>query len=302
MTTDLALYLPGGIPAGALSRLVCDSVSSPHSQRCYQRAIRDYVAWASKVGAGFCRADVQSYRAFMEAGGKKSSTINQALSALRKLASEAAENGFLDPAIAGGIERLPGVARRGQRTGNWLTEEEFLEILLAPDQSTVRGLRDYLILGLLAGCGLRREELATLETRQVVERDGRLVIADIAGKGERVRTAVLPRSFEQPMRRWLEMIGGRGSLIRSVRAELIGESGITPTAIYLIVTEQAQRILGRHVAPHDMRRTCAGLLRRADATLEEIAAVLGHASTKTTELYLRTVTDVRNPVVDRLGI
>ena len=42
------------------------------------------------------------------------------------------------------------------------------------------------------------------------------------------------------------------------------------------------------LAPHDLRRTCAKLCRKAGGDLEQIQLLLGHASVLSTERYLRT--------------
>ena len=52
------------------------------------------------------------------------STISQRLSAIRKLATEAADNGLLALAIAAGITRVKGPRREGVGIGKWLTLEE----------------------------------------------------------------------------------------------------------------------------------------------------------------------------------
>ena len=44
------------------------------------------------------------------------------MSAIRKLAVEAADNGLLDPVLANGIKGVKGVRSEGQRYGNWLTK------------------------------------------------------------------------------------------------------------------------------------------------------------------------------------
>jgi len=53
-----------------------------------------------------------------------SSTINQKLSSIRKLATEAEDNNLIDSRIANGVRAVRGVPFRGRRTGNWLTKEE----------------------------------------------------------------------------------------------------------------------------------------------------------------------------------
>ena len=58
----------------------------------------------------------------------------------------------------------------GNQAGNWLTREQAKELLAVPDRSTLKGKRDYVILGLLVGCVLRRQELATLDVRRTARK------------------------------------------------------------------------------------------------------------------------------------
>ena len=88
--------------------------------------------------------------------------MNVQLAAVRKLAVEAADNGLLAPELAAGIAKVPGARAEGPRAGNWLTREQASRLLSRPDPSTNKGKRDRAILGLLLGCGLRREELVRL--------------------------------------------------------------------------------------------------------------------------------------------
>ena len=74
--------------------------------------------------------------------GLATATINVHLSALRRLAAEAADNALLDPEIAAGIAKLKG----GSDTGNWLTKEQAETIFRLPDLSTLKGKRDRAIL------------------------------------------------------------------------------------------------------------------------------------------------------------
>jgi site-specific recombinase XerC len=85
-------------------------------------------------------------------------TINLHLSAIRRLADEAAESGWLSSKLAIGVRRVKGVKRLGRRLGNWLTGDQAQELLNAVSQSTMRGRRDAALIGLLLGCGLRRSE------------------------------------------------------------------------------------------------------------------------------------------------
>ena len=121
------------------------------------------------------KAVVQRYAAELREAGMAASSINQRLSALRKLAAEAADNGALDPQIANGIRAVKGARSEGRRTGNWLTREEAQTWLNAPDVRTTKGRRDRALLAVLIGCGLRRSEAAGLTIGHVQQRDGRWV-------------------------------------------------------------------------------------------------------------------------------
>src|ERR1043165_1381749 len=89
--------------AGAI-RIVLDGLPSEHSRRAYERALTDFFYWHRGVGRPqLTKSVVQRYAAELREAGMSSSSVNQRLSAIRKLALEAADNGALDPQIASGI-------------------------------------------------------------------------------------------------------------------------------------------------------------------------------------------------------
>lgn len=82
----------------AIVDLVIDSVTSPHSKRAYRRQIEGFLQWYDGVGRpGFTKGTVNKYRAALLEQGQSAASVNLALSAIRKLATEAADNGYLDP-------------------------------------------------------------------------------------------------------------------------------------------------------------------------------------------------------------
>jgi integrase len=87
--------------------------------------------------------------------------------------------------------------------GNWLTREQAKELLAVPDRSTLKGKRDYMIIALLVGCALRRQELATLNIEDIQLREGRWVIIDLRGKGGRIRTVAVPIWVKQGINAWM---------------------------------------------------------------------------------------------------
>jgi Phage integrase family len=131
---------------------------------------------------------VVRYRAFLEGLTLSAAKVNLHLSAIRRLADEAAESGWLSPELAIGIRRVKGVKRLGRRIGNWLTGHQAQDLVNAISQRTLRGRRDAAMIGLLLGCGLRRSETVNLRLDQLQSRQNHWVIVDMIGKGGRLRT------------------------------------------------------------------------------------------------------------------
>ena len=105
-----------------LKALVLDSVSSPITRRVYNMALDEFIAWfKEEPRPGFSKATVSAWRVSLEARGLGSSSIIIRMSAIRKLAVEAADNGLLDPELAAGIGRVKSVKSVGIRVGNWLS-------------------------------------------------------------------------------------------------------------------------------------------------------------------------------------
>src|SRR5450631_3653289 len=139
---------------------VLNSLGSPASRRVYEYAIDQFIAWyCSEPRLAFNRIVVVRYRMYLESRRLAANTINQQLAAVRRLAHEAADAGLLSPDLAAGISRVKGVKQLGQRSGNWLSAEQSSQVLKDACGDLMREKRDYAMLALLFGCGLRRSEL-----------------------------------------------------------------------------------------------------------------------------------------------
>jgi len=98
--------------------LVLNSVSSPITRRVYDMVLNEFMDWYQQAPRpGFSKATVSAWRASLEARKLGSSSIIIRMSAIRKLAGEAADNGLLAPELAAGIARVKSVKSTGIRTG-----------------------------------------------------------------------------------------------------------------------------------------------------------------------------------------
>jgi len=253
-----------------LRALVLDTVASPHSRRNYAKALDDLFAFSA--GRPLTRALLLGYRASIDT--LAASTINVRLSAIRKLVGEARRLGLVGVEEAANLSDIPNIRKR-----------------------------DYVIVALLVGCALRRTELAELEVSTIQLRENRWVLADLEGKGRRIRTVGVPVWVKQGINAWMTAAKiEEGRLLRSIRKGGKVGASLSDWAVWSVVEQSAKQIGIEHFGAHDLRRTCAKLCRKSGGDLEQIKFLLGHSSIQTTERYLGSEQEIAIAVNDSLGL
>ena len=284
--------------------MVCDAVTSEHTRRAYSRALTEFVTWFQSSGQGvLSKTAVNAHVAALRAAGVSASSINQRLTAIRKLASEAADNGLIDYATAQAIAKAEGVRAEGKRLGNWLSRQDAQRLLDAPSEATNKGIRDRAILAVLLGCGLRREECAGLTVEHIQQREGRWVVVDLVGKRNKMRSVPMPSWARVAVDEWCKVAGiTSGAVFLSIRrGGNVQGDGMTSQAIRDVVAEYS-KVIGLTVAPHDLRRSFAKLAHKGGAPIDQIQLSLGHSSIQTTERYLGVDQNLHSAPCDVLGL
>ena len=283
---------------------VLNSLGSPGSRRVYEYALDQFIAWyCSEPRLAFNRIVVTRYRMYLESRHPAANTINQRLAAVRRIAHEAADAGLLSPELAAGISRVKGVKQLGFRVGNWLSADECSAVLRRAFGTTLRAKRDYAMLAVLFGCGLRRSELVGLDVKDMQVRQGHWAIVDLIGKGGHIRTAPVPVWVKAALDQWTMAARiTEGRIFRAVARGKTWGDGISQNVVWYVVKECCERAGLQHIAPHDLRRTCAKLCHTNGGEIEQIQFLLGHASVQTTERYLGCKQNLGHPVNDRFQL
>ena len=148
--------------------------------------LADYAETLSKSSKSFLKAAIRLWARGIELEAKAGAT---------------GENALTIQAIAYRFEALNEAiqveASKGQKAHTWLTQAEVKKLLSSLNRDTIRGQRDRIVLGLLVGAGLRREELATLDSNDLAMQPigGRFrTVLNVRGKGAKDR--VVPISNE----------------------------------------------------------------------------------------------------------
>src|SRR5437016_12431893 len=217
---------------------VLASLRSPESQRSYRRSIEDFVCWyCSEPRLSFSKTVVTWYRLHLEDTLLAPGRNNVRLAAVRRLAYEAADAGLLSPELAAGISRVKGVKQLGHRSGNWLSLDQSSQVLNHACGDSLRAKRDYAMLAMLLGCGLRRSELASLETDEVQTRQSHWAIVDLIDQGGHISTVPIPQCTKHALDLWTsaaEITDGRIFRAVSKRGKVWGK-GISQNVVWYVV-------------------------------------------------------------------
>ena len=303
--TELARALLPDSGAEQLISFVLETLTAGKTKEAYATALQELFAWTKQRRERLSRPALEAWRSALLARGLSASSVNQRLSAVRSLLRQAAGRGALSREEALELASVPNVKQTGQRLGKWLTEKEAGRLISVPDANTTLGIRNRAILALLVACGVRRDELVRLQVNHLQLREERWVLLDIQGKGKRLRTVPVPHWVKRLLDRWLNESGiTEGPLFRTLRkgGALGPAQPLSDDSIYTLVRSSGAAIGHPDLTPHDLRRTCAKLCRKAGGELEQIQMLLGHASIQTTERYLGTQQDLIRAVNDRVNI
>lgn len=197
---------------------------------------------------------------------------------------------FCEPARVLQCQRVLAIpAKRYERAPvEYLTKEESVALVTAPDPRTWIGRRDRALLILAVQTGLRNSEITSLRCQDVEFGTGAHVRC--LGKGRKMRCIPLRQDVISVLKQWFSE--RKGNLIDPVFPSLRGNR-LSADALQGLVARHvatARRycpsLAGKKVTPHTLRHTAAMDLLQRGVNLSVIALWLGHESTETTEIYL----------------
>lgn len=297
------MLVPVRVDLDRLAQMAVASVPAAASKAAYTARLREFLRWHQANGRPpLCRPTVRDYREYMRERGLKPRSINQALSAIKTLVRQAVEAGAMDDRDGAAILQVEGVAKRGDSCGRWLTEEQARALLAAPDIGTLKGKRDYAMLSLLLGCGLRRFEAVQLTVEMIAQRSGRWCIVDLTRKRGKIDTVPMPNWTYCAVTEWLQAAGvTSGPVLRAIGRGVVQDNAISTWQVCSLTRQYAGQI-GVVISPHDARRTALTILLERGATIEQLRQFAGHDSIQTTETYLKRSTNLRNAACDLVDL
>lgn len=180
------------------------------------------------------------------------------------------------------LDRLPET--RGKPT--WLTKRE-IQSLYEVTGDSVLGIRDRAMLAVYYGCGLRLNEGASLELRDIIS-DRKLLHVR---KGKRYKERYVPIAAKNYKELRLYMDYGRPLLLQEYKTEALfidANKGhpMQKQSLYVRIKQLVKRAeIKKKVGTHTLRHSIATHLLGSGMKLEKIQEFLGHGDLDSTQIY-----------------
>jgi site-specific recombinase XerD len=240
---------------------------------------------------------LEDYLHWLEAerqNGCTESTLAKYLSHVRGLLEYAWRSGRSERNVLDGFNLRHSMRRTPPRS---LSLEEAERLVQATALPGLTARRDRLIVLLLYGCGLRTDELCSLDVAQVNRERQELLV--LKAKGDRPRAVPIPEAVYTELLAYLLDHGRRGPLFRTT----IRKSRLRVNDICAIVRDAAARAgLSPYVTPRTLRHTFATHLMDRGVDLAVIASLMGHRSPQETGVYLHVLPGRPQAAVRKLPI
>jgi site-specific recombinase XerD len=258
---------------------------SQHTIRSYTEAVADFARFFNQPPNQLGPEDIRKYQLHLIHGKKLSwSTLQVRIAALRFFYTQTLKQDWVAQEVA-----RPKVRRKLPTV---LSREEVTALLDATPNLTHRAL-----LATLYATGLRCAEALHLRVTDIDSQ--RMVILVREGKGQRPRQVMLSPKLLALLRaywRW------RKPLDWLFPGDDAG-CPMHPSGVRQICQQLARKVgIRKQVSPHIWRHSFATHLLDAGTDLRTIQVLLGHASLKTTAIYLhvsvRRVQQTQSPLED----
>jgi integrase/recombinase XerD len=271
------------------------NLGNPGTQRAYQLALADFMTF---IGINpqrpeefriVTRAHVIAWRDELERRALGAATIRNRLSALSSLFEYLCEKNAVTHNPVKGVKRPKADNNQGKTPA--LGNHQARDLLKAPEGDSLKAKRDRAILATLLYHGLRRKELTKLTVRDAFRSRQGVPHLKVSGKGQKTRYVPLHPAAGSVIAEYLQAAGHgneeASALFRPLHhsRDLTSRAAMTPDAIYKLVREYTQAVLGEAFGAHSMRSTVATNALANGADIAKVQELLGHANISTTRLY-----------------
>jgi integrase/recombinase XerC len=175
-----------------------------------------------------------------------------------------------------------------------LYSEEIDQLFDSIDVKEAVGKRDYALLELLYGTGIRVSEFCSLKISDIDFYNNSIIVM---GKGSKERYLPIHESIRSALLDYLEF--ARNDLLKNAKEEptdilFLNYRGgaLTPRGVRVILNAINEKAANNmHISPHMLRHSFATHLLDNGADLRSVQELLGHVNLSTTQIYTHVTTE-----------
>lgn len=164
-----------------------------------------------------------------------------------------------------------------------------------------RNFRDYVMLAVMAGAGLREAEVVGLKVGDFREVEGGQAFLRVGGKGGKIRNVPISPDLWRLVQRYI-LLSERSFISHTDARKPVfasreggGTKPLTTRSVRYIVKKYADHAgIRKAISPHSIRHTVGTNMAINDAPLLVIQQFLGHTDPKTTLRYIRRAEEMAN--------
>src|SRR5665213_3640796 len=268
------------------------NIRNAGTRRAYENAIKDFMVFAGikrpEEFRSVTRAHVIAWRDDLGERILSGTTIRHRLAALSSLFQYLCDKNAVTHNPVKGVKRPKNESEEGKTPA--LGDHQARKLLVAPDEESLKGIRDRAILATLLYHALRREELCKLKVKDFKHERRGVAYLKVSGKGEKTRYLPLHAAASGLILEYLAAAehgeDDTGALFRPVRNNRTGllHESITPDGVYKLVRKYSA-LLGFEIGAHALRATAATNALDHQADIAKVQEWLGHANISTTRIY-----------------
>jgi len=285
------------------------TVRNPNTRRAYARATSNFLIWCEQQGI-LSLAAVQPVHvaAYIEQMTRVLSapTVKQRLAAIRHLFDWLVTGQIVPVNPAASVRGPSHKVRRGKTPV--LEPAEARKLLDAIDISTVAGLRDRALIGLMVYSFARIGAALSMKVEDIYVQQRRLWVR-LHEKGGKRHEMPCHHNLESYLHAYIEAADltddQKGPLFRTVGrgTQVLTRTALPQANAYQMIRRRAVAAdIATKVGNHTFRATGITSYLKNGGTLEKAAQMANHASTRTTQLYDRRSDEVTLDEVERVLI
>jgi len=229
--------------------------------------------------------DLRGYVTALHEAGYARSSISRKLASLRSFFRFAQRQQLVNSNPAKPLRNPRGT----RKLPHFLTDQEILSLLDAPNKQSEMGRRDLAILEVTYSAGLRVSELVGMNDRDIDFNDGTL---RIRGKGRKERIGQLGSHAWKALKDYFQLRrpAPNGTSEPATFRNKFGGRLTTRSVARMLEKYIKQCALDSRTSPHTLRHSFATHLLNGGADIRSVQELLGHKSLVTTQIYTHVST------------